>query len=66
MKNSFLHQTLKEFENNSEKIEESGKILGKDLWVRAHSKETPLERIVGEKADAPEQLEDFNEVTPSK
>ena len=32
----------KELENNIEKIEESGKILGKDLWVRAHSKETPL------------------------
>ena len=25
-----------------EKLEDSGKILGKDLWVRAHSKETPL------------------------
>ena len=25
-----------------EKLEESGKILGKDLWVRAHSKDTPL------------------------
>ena len=24
-------------------LEESGKILGKDLWVRAHSKETPLQ-----------------------
>ena len=24
------------------KLEESGKILGKDLWVRAHSKDTPL------------------------
>ena len=24
------------------KLEESGKILGKDLWVRAHSKETPF------------------------
>ena len=35
----------KEFGNNSRKIEESGKILGKDLWVRAHSKETPLEKI---------------------
>ena len=23
-------------------LEESGKILGKDLWVRAHSRETPL------------------------
>ena len=25
-----------------EKLEESGKILEKDLWVRAHSKDTPL------------------------
>ena len=25
-----------------EKLEESGMILGKDLWVRAHSKDTPL------------------------
>ena len=32
----------KEFESNSGKIEESGKILGKDPWVKAHSKETPL------------------------
>ena len=24
------------------RLEESGKILGKDLWVRAHSKKTPL------------------------
>ena len=24
------------------KLEESGKILGKDLWVRAHSKDTPF------------------------
>ena len=23
-------------------LEESGKILGKDLWVRAHRNETPL------------------------
>ena len=34
------------FENNlgiaPRKLEESGKILGKDMWVRAHSKETPL------------------------
>ena len=28
-----------------EKLEESGKILGKDLWVRAHSRETPLKRF---------------------
>ena len=33
----------KEYENNSRKLEESGKILGKDMWVRAHSKETPSE-----------------------
>ena len=25
-----------------ERMEESGKILVKDMWVRAHSKETPL------------------------
>ena len=24
------------------KLEEAGKILGKDLWVRAHSEDTPL------------------------
>ena len=28
------------------KLEESGKILEKDLWVRAHSKETSLEMIL--------------------
>ena len=27
-----------------EKIEESGKILEKDLWVRAHSKEITVEK----------------------
>ena len=32
----------KEFKSHSEKIEDSDKILGKDLWVRAHSKDTPL------------------------
>ena len=41
--NSFLRQTWK---NNLRvtpgRLEESGKILGKDLWVRAHSKDTPL------------------------
>ena len=35
----------KEFESNTGKREESGKILGKDLWVRAHSKDTPLKRF---------------------
>ena len=29
-----------------EKLEESGKILGKDLWVRAHSKKSPLKRLL--------------------
>ena len=28
-----------------EKLEESGKILGKDLWVRVHSKKSPLKKI---------------------
>ena len=40
--NSFLRQTLKRILEALGKLEESGKILGKDLWVRAHSKETPL------------------------
>src|SRR4051812_22069902 len=40
--NSFLHQTLKRILEAPGKLEESGKILEKDLWVRAHSKETPL------------------------
>ena len=34
--NSFLRQLGEEFDSSSGKIEESGKILGKDLWVRAH------------------------------
>ena len=29
----------------SNKLEESGKILGKDLWVRSHSKENTVEMI---------------------
>ena len=36
--NSFLRQTLKRILEAPEKLEESGKILGKDLWVKAHSK----------------------------
>ena len=32
----------KEFEKLREELEELGKILGKNLWVRAHSKDTPL------------------------
>ena len=44
-------------------LEESGKILGKDLWVRAHSNRTPLEWDVEQIDDAPEQLKYLNEVT---
>ena len=40
--NPFLHQTLKRILEAPGKLEESGKILGKDLRVMAHSKETPL------------------------
>ena len=47
------------------KSEESRKILGKDLWVRDHRKETPLERIVEQIDDAPEQLRYLNKVTTS-
>ena len=40
---SFLRQTSKRiWEIELGKLEESGKILGEDLWVRAHSKDTPL------------------------
>ena len=37
----FLRHTWKELRITPEKLEESGKILGKDMWVRAHSKDTP-------------------------
>ena len=41
--NSFLHQNLKKnLRITPGKLEESGKIMGKDLWVRAHTKDTPL------------------------
>ena len=40
--NPFLPQTLKRILEAPGKLEESGKILGKDLWVRAHSKDTQL------------------------
>ena len=33
----------KEFRIAPGKLEESGKILGKDLWVRAHSRENTVE-----------------------
>ena len=46
-------------------LEESGKILGKDLWVMGPLKETPLKRIVEQINDAPEQLKYLYEVTTS-
>ena len=63
--NSFLRQTLKEFLRIAPgELEEPGKILGKDLWVRAHSKETPLKRFKREKA--PVELNGLKEITSSK
>ena len=43
------------------KLEESGKILGKDLWVRAHSKGNTVERLI-ERGIAPVELNDLNEI----
>ena len=40
--NSLSRQTWKKKRVTPGRLEESGKILGKDLWVRAHSKETSL------------------------
>ena len=62
--NCFTRQTLKDLRIAPVKLEESGKILGKDLWVRAHSKETPLKRFKRE--IAPVELNDLNEITTSK
>ena len=63
--NSFLRQTLKDLRITPERQEESGKILGKDLWVRAHSKETPLNDYL-KKENAPVELNGLNEITSSK
>ena len=43
--NSFLRQLWKNL-RSSGKIEESGKILGKNLWITAHSKDTPLNDLI--------------------
>ena len=59
-----LTSNFRRFENSSKKIEESGKILGKDLWVRAHSKENTVERFKRE--IAPVELNGLNEGTSSK
>ena len=64
--NSFLRQPWKWiWEWLREKLEESGKILGKVLWVRAHSKETPLNDWL-KGGIAPVELNDLNEITTSK
>ena len=47
-----------------DKLEESGKILGKDLWVRPTKKNTPLNNCL--KDIAPVELNDLNEITTSK
>ena len=44
------------------KLGELGKILGKDLWVRAHSKDTPLNDF--EREIAPVELNGLNKVIP--
>ena len=54
-----------DFRITPEKLEESGKILGKDLWVRAHSKETPLNDCL-KKEIALVELNGLNEITSSK
>ena len=56
----------KGFENNSGKLEESGKILEKTCGLGpTKRKKTPLERDVEQIDDAPEQLKYLNEVTTS-
>ena len=63
-----IHSYVKlgeEFESNSGKLKESGKILGKDPWVRSHSRENTVERLV-EKEIAPVELNGLNVITNSK
>ena len=59
--NSFLRQTLKDLRIASGKLEESGKILVEDMWVRAHSKDTPLNDFKRE--IAPVELNGSKEIT---
>ena len=61
---SFLRQTLKRILEAPGKLEVS-KIMGKDLWVRAHSKDTPLKRSHGREI-APVELHGLNVLTTSK
>ena len=63
--NPFLRQTLKRILEAPGKLEESSKILGKDLWVRAHSKDRPLERLL-EREITPVEVNGLNEITTSK
>ena len=63
--NSFLRQTLKRILEAPGKLEESRKILGKDLWVRAHSKEPPLNDCL-KREIAPVELNGLNEITTSR
>src|SRR3954464_12388438 len=60
--NSFLRQTSKRILEALGKLEESGKILEKDLWVRAHSRETPLNNTL-KREIAPVELNGLNEIT---
>ena len=62
--NPFLRQTLKRILEAPGKLEDSGKILGKDVWVRAHSKETPLNNL--KKKIAPVELNGSKEITTSR
>ena len=58
--NSFLRQTSKSnLRIAPGRLEESGKILGKDLWVRAHSKERPLNDYL-KREIAPVELNGLN------
>ena len=62
---SILTSHLKRIENTPGELEESGKILGKDLWVRAHLRENTVEKDDEQIDEAPEQLKYLNEVTIS-
>ena len=55
LRKEFLRIALRE-------LEKSGKILGKDLWDRAHSKENTVERFTREKA--PVELNGLNKIRP--
>ena len=63
--NSLSRQTWKKMRVTPGRLEESGKILGKDLWVRAHSKDTPLNDYL-KREIAPVELNGLNEITTTK